>query len=145
MIRDDLQNVESESGGVQREWFCLNSFFPRGSNEEKWNWLESIILIDAQCEEDHQGFCTHLKLKVTSVNHFAWCPLSKRTKWLCKRNEMKLRSTKDNDFVSCTDYGGSTIILKKIQGVFRCASISWFEVVSKSVSQWVIDIFSDFQ
>ena len=26
MIRDDLQNVESESGGVQREWFCLNSF-----------------------------------------------------------------------------------------------------------------------
>ena len=26
MIRDDLQNVESESDGVQREWFCLNSF-----------------------------------------------------------------------------------------------------------------------
>ena len=83
--------------------------FPRGSNEEKWNWLESIILIDAQCVEHHQGFYTHLKLKVTSVNHFAWCPLSKRTKWLCKRNEMKLRSTKDSDFIWCTDYGARRI------------------------------------
>ena len=27
MIRDCLQNVESESDGVQREWFCLNSLF----------------------------------------------------------------------------------------------------------------------
>ena len=27
MIRDDLQNVESESDDVQREWFCLNSLF----------------------------------------------------------------------------------------------------------------------
>ena len=26
-IRDDLQNIESESDGAQRGWFCLNSFF----------------------------------------------------------------------------------------------------------------------
>ena len=29
--------------------------------------------------------------------------------------------------------------------IFRCASTSWFEVVIALVSQWVIDIFSDFR
>ena len=48
MIRDDLQNVESESDGAQREWFCLNSFSKRIKRR---------------------------KVKLTRVNHFDWCPM----------------------------------------------------------------------
>ena len=68
------------------------------------------------------------KVKLTKVNHFDWCPmrrglpgilhtleiesdLSKSlcSKLLCKRNEMILGSTKDSDFVWCTDYGARRI------------------------------------
>ena len=84
--------------------------FPRGSKKEKWNWLKSIILIDAQCVEDHQGFCTHLKLKVTSVNHFARSYCAKGMKWFW--DQLKTVILFD---VQITVQEGSMRVLKKIE------------------------------